>query len=175
MKIRLILVSAFLGGAIIMFSCGGGDERTRVSPQTLPDPAPIITSPDAGASGELSSKSNPYAELPLELLTIHFDYDKYDLTPEALEILAVNAEALSNHFGAVIKVEGHCDERGTDEYNLALGQRRAQAVQDYLIKYGIDPAAISIITFGESKPADRGHNEWAWAKNRRADFVVLSE
>ena len=174
MKIRSILASAFLGGVITIFGCGGGEE-IKVSPKTLPGPEPIVKSSDASAIDELSDRSYQYARLPLELLTIHFDYDKCDLTPEALEILAVNAEALSDHSGAVIRVEGHCDERGTDEYNLALGQKRAQAVQNYMIKYGIDPATVSIITFGESKPADRGHNESAWSRNRRADFVVLSE
>jgi peptidoglycan-associated lipoprotein len=175
MKIKSILTSVFLGGAIIVFGCGGGNERTKVSPETLPDPESIVTSSDTQATGEISTESDPYARLPLELLTIHFDYDKYDLTPEALEILAVNAEALSNHPRAVIRIEGHCDERGTDEYNLALGQSRARAVRDYLMEYGIDPPAVSIITFGESRPADPGHNEQAWARNRRADFVVLSE
>ncbi len=174
MKIRSILVSAFLGGVIIIFGCGG-NEGTKVSPQTLPDPKPIVRSSDTPPVDEPSDGIDQYARLPLELLTIHFDYDKYDLTSEALEILSVNAEALSDHSRAVIRVEGHCDERGTDEYNLALGQKRAQAVQNYLIKYGINPATVSIITFGESKPADRAHNERAWSRNRRADFVVLSE
>lgn len=175
MEIRFLLATIFLAGVIAIIGCGGGNEGTNISPRTLPDPRPIVKSSDVLAVDESSDGSDQYAELPLELLTIHFDYDKYDLTAEGLEVLAVNAEALLNHSGAVIRVEGNCDERGTDEYNLALGQRRAQAVENYLIKYGIDPAAISIITFGESKPADRGHNERAWLKNRRADFVVLSE
>lgn len=174
MRISLMLSSALLGGAIIICGCGD-DERVKVSPKTLPDPGPIVKSSDSPAVDEQSERYEQYSELPLELLTIHFDYDKYNLAPEALEILAVNAAALSNHPGAIIRVEGNCDERGTDEYNLALGQNRAQAVQNYLIKYGIDPATISIITFGESMPVDRSHNERAWSINRRADFVVLSE
>jgi peptidoglycan-associated lipoprotein len=175
MKIGAKLALAFLGGTVVIFGCGGGNGGAIVSPKTLPDPRPIVKSSDVLAVNESSDESAQYAELPLELLTIYFEYDKYDLTPEILEILAINAEALSNHSQAIIRVEGHCDERGTEEYNLALGQKRAQAVQDYLIKYGIDPATISIITFGESIPVDRGHNERAWSSNRRADFVVLSE
>lgn len=174
MKIGSILASAFLGGTVVIFGCGGGNEGAKVTPKTLPDPRPIVKSSNALAVDD-PDLSDQYAELPLELLTIHFEYDKYDLTPEILEILAINAEALSNHSQAIIRVEGHCDERGTEEYNLALGQKRAQAVQDYMIKYGVDPATISIITFGESIPVDRGHNERAWSSNRRADFVVLSE
>jgi peptidoglycan-associated lipoprotein len=174
MKIRSIMVSAFVGGAIIKSGCGD-DGRVKVSPKTLPDPKPMTEASDVLAGDDLSGDPGQYPELPLELLTIHFEYDKYDLTSEALEILAFNAEALANNPRAIIRVEGNCDERGTEEYNLALGQRRAQAVQDYLIKYGIDPDAVSIITFGESRPADRGHNKSAWSRNRRADFVVLSE
>ncbi len=174
MKIGSTLALAFLGGTVVIFGCGGGNGGAKVSPKTLPDPRPIVKSSDALAVDD-ADLSGQYAELPLELLTIHFEYDKYDLTPGILEILSINAEALSNHSQAIIRVEGHCDERGTEEYNLALGQKRAQAVQDYLIKYGVDPAAISIITFGESIPVDRGHNERAWSSNRRADFVVLSE
>lgn len=174
MRIRSIMASAFVGGAIIISGCGD-DGRVKVSPKALPDPKPMTEASDVLAVDELSGDPGQYPELPLELLTIHFDYDKYDLTPEAFEILAVNAEALANNPGAIIRVEGHCDERGTEEYNLALGQKRAQAVQDYLLQYGIDPDAVSIITFGESRPADRGHNKGAWSRNRRADFVVLSE
>lgn len=174
MKIRSIMASAFVGGAIIICGCGD-DERVKVSPKTLPDPKPMTEASDVLAGDDLSGEPGQYPELPLELLTIHFDYDKYDLTPEGLEILAFNAEALANNPRAIIRVEGHCDERGTEEYNLALGQKRAQAVQDYLLQYGIDPAAVSIITFGESRPADRGHDKSAWSRNRRADFIVLSE
>ncbi len=174
MKIGSIMATTFFGGAIIIFGCGD-DERIKVSPKIMPGAEPIVKSSDSAAVNELSERYERYSELPLELLTIHFDYDKYHLAPEALEILAANAEALSNHSRAIIRIEGHCDERGTEEYNLALGQNRAQAVQNYLIKYGIDPGTISIITFGESRPVVRSHNEGAWSRNRRADFVVLSE
>lgn len=174
MKIGSTLALAFLGGTVVIFGCGGGNEGAKVTPKTLPDPGPIVKSSDALAVDN-PDRPDQSARLPLELLTIYFEYDKYDLTPEILEILAINAEVLSNHSQAIIRVEGHCDERGTEEYNLALGQKRAQAIQDYLIKYGIDPATISIITFGESIPVDRAHNEGAWSRNRRADFVVLSE
>jgi len=107
--------------------------------------------------------------------TIHFDFDKYDLTAEARDILAANAASLAEHPDAVIRIEGNCDERGTDEYNLALGEKRAQAARDYLVNYGIDASKITIISYGESKPVDTGHNEDAWSKNRRDDFTVISE
>ncbi len=109
------------------------------------------------------------------MVTIHFEFDRYDLTPEARDIMAANARAMADRGAAVIRVEGHCDERGTDEYNMALGEKRANAARDYLVNYGIDPSKISIISYGESKPADFGHNEEAWGKNRRSDFKVISE
>jgi peptidoglycan-associated lipoprotein len=106
---------------------------------------------------------------------IHFEFDKYDLTPEARDIMAENARQLADRPEAVIKIEGHCDERGTEEYNLALGEKRAKTAKDYLVNYGIDESMISIVSFGESRPIDPGQNEEAWAKNRRADFIVISE
>ena len=112
---------------------------------------------------------------PLEMATIYFEFDKYNLTDEARDIMAGNAVALSEHPDAVIRIEGHCDERGSDEYNMALGEKRAATARDYLINYGFNADNLSIISYGESRPVDPGHNEEAWAKNRRAEFIVISE
>lgn len=109
------------------------------------------------------------------LKRIHFDFDKYDIRLEDTEILKQNAAVL-NRFPAVkIQIEGHCDERGTGEYNLALGERRASSAKKYLISQGVDEKRISTISYGKEKPLDSGHNEVAWAKNRRDEFVVLSK
>jgi peptidoglycan-associated lipoprotein len=112
---------------------------------------------------------------PLQLSTIYFDYDKSDIRSDAREILSQNARSLSDHPTAVIRIAGHCDERGTDEYNMALGERRATAAKEYLVNYGIDGSKVSTISYGESQAADMGHSEDAWAKNRRAEFQVVSE
>jgi peptidoglycan-associated lipoprotein len=114
---------------------------------------------------------------PLELNTIYFDYDKYNLTPEAQTMLANNAKglAMDDYAGVTVRIEGHCDERGSDEYNMSLGEKRAATARDYLVNYGIDPKRISIISYGESRPVDPGHNEAAWAKNRRDVFIKVSE
>jgi len=111
----------------------------------------------------------------LNLVTIHFEYDQFKMTPEALDIMADNAEQLWNHPRSIILIEGHCDERGTEEYNLALGEKRAREVREYLLKYGINSDRISIISYGESMPSDYNHGDKAWAKNRRAEFAVLSK
>jgi len=103
---------------------------------------------------------------------IYFDFDKFNLTPDARKVLAEKASFLNAHPEIKIKIEGHCDERGTREYNLALGERRAKSAQDYLVFLGINPTRVSTISYGEERPVDPGHNEEAWTKNRRAHFVV---
>jgi peptidoglycan-associated lipoprotein len=106
------------------------------------------------------------------LQRIFFDFDQYVLTPQAREILAGNAAYLKANPEVSVRIEGHCDERGSDEYNLSLGERRAQSAQKYLISLGIDSSRLDVISYGEEKPLDPGNNEEAWAKNRRAEFVV---
>jgi len=105
---------------------------------------------------------------------IHFGFDRYDLTPKAREILSQNAELLHKHSQIEIQIEGHCDERGTTEYNLALGERRSNSTKQYLMSLGISPDRIATISYGEEMPADPRHNEDAWAKNRRAHFIILA-
>ena len=109
------------------------------------------------------------------LKDIHFNFDKYDIRPGDVEILKGNAALLAKFPNIKFQVEGHCDERGTVEYNLALGERRANSAKRYLISLGIPENRISAISYGEEKPFDPGHNEEAWAKNRRAHFVILSK
>jgi peptidoglycan-associated lipoprotein len=107
-----------------------------------------------------------------KLSPIHFDYDKYNLTGQAISILSQNAETLMEKPDLDITIEGHCDERGTDEYNLALGEKRAQAARDFLVNFGIAKSRISVISYGEERPIDPNHTEEAWAKNRRAEFKI---
>jgi peptidoglycan-associated lipoprotein len=108
------------------------------------------------------------------LKDIHFQFDQYDLSEEARKILTEDAKVLSNHPSLRIQIEGHCDERGSNEYNLALGERRAMGAKLYLIKLGVQENRLSTISYGEERPVDPGHNEEAWAKNRRCHFVILS-
>jgi len=104
------------------------------------------------------------------LQRIHFDFDQFSLSPEARQTLSANADYLRSHPAIKIKVEGHCDERGSDEYNLALGDRRAQATSDYLVSLGISGSRLATISYGEEVSLDPASNETAWAKNRRAEF-----
>ena len=105
--------------------------------------------------------------------TVYFDFDKSDLRQDARNALTKNAETLlKSNRTAKIKIEGHCDERGSAEYNLALGERRATSALQYLVTLGVKPDRLSIISYGKEKPAVQGHDEEAWAKNRRAEFVI---
>ncbi len=108
------------------------------------------------------------------LQDVHFAFDRYDLSSRSREILARNAEFMLKFPEAKIQIEGHCDERGTNEYNLALGMRRATASRRYLLSLGVPPDRLSTISYGEELPIDPRHNEDAWSKNRRAHFVILS-
>ena len=108
------------------------------------------------------------------LKDIYFDFDRYDVRSQDTETLKQNAALLTKYPNVKIQVEGHCDERGTQEYNLALGERRANSAKRYLASLGIPSDRVSIISYGEERPFDPGHTEEAWAKNRRAHFVILS-
>jgi peptidoglycan-associated lipoprotein len=109
----------------------------------------------------------------LQIPDIQFDFDKYNLKPEAQEILKTGAAAYLKYREYKLVVEGHCDERGTVEYNLALGQKRADEAGKYLGDLGVEKERIKTISYGKEMPLDNGHDEAAWAKNRRAHFVVF--
>ena len=106
---------------------------------------------------------------------IYFDFDKTILLPEAREVLRKKAIWLQNHPDVSVIIEGHCDERGTNEYNIALGERRAESAKAYLMNLGIPGSRITTISYGEERPVDPSNNEEAWAKNRRAHFVIETQ
>jgi len=112
-------------------------------------------------------------EAPLKM--IHFDFDRYFIREDAKPVLEENAQWLKKFPSVKILIEGHCDERGTEEYNLALGEKRAKATFDYLVSLGISSDGMKIISYGKSQPLDPGHSEAAWAKNRRAQFTIIAK
>lgn len=140
-----------------------GDMAQPAAP-TTPTVAdkPMDTDPQGSDSGKIAG-----------LNTVHFEYDKDRLTGEAKKQLGENAEWIKGHANYTIQVEGHTDARGSIEYNLALGERRAKSVKTYLQGLGIDPKRVTIISYGKEKPVDNGDGEAAWGKNRRANFVPL--
>jgi peptidoglycan-associated lipoprotein len=106
------------------------------------------------------------------LKDIYFDFDKSEIRPDAARILAANIDWMKSNPAALILIEGHCDERGTNEYNLALGDRRAKATLRYLMAHGVAEARITTISYGEERPVCVGHTETCWAKNQRAHFLT---
>ncbi len=106
---------------------------------------------------------------------IYFDFDSSALSDQARKTLTSNADYLRKSAAAKLRIEGNCDERGSAEYNIALGEKRAEAAKNYLVTMGIPADRLATISYGKEKPADPGHDESAWAKNRRDDFTILAK
>ncbi len=143
----------------------------QVTQPVVPEPQPVMPQVEQ----EVTQAVIPSLEEEItafELRDIYFDFDKFNLKPEAKLVLSEKAAFLNAHPEISIRIEGHCDERGTAEYNLALGDRRAKSALDYLVFLGINPTRVSSISYGEERPVDPGHNEEAWSKNRRVHFDV---
>jgi peptidoglycan-associated lipoprotein len=138
---------------------------TAPSPSMTPSPVAPSTSPSTTppAPSEFTANAN--------LKDIFFDFDKYDIRPNDAKTLDTNATWLKSNDNLVL-IEGHCDERGTNEYNLALGERRAKATMNYLVAQGVQASRITIISYGKERPTCTEHSEACWAQNRRAHFLV---
>lgn len=123
-------------------------------------------------SEKMAAERTESAKVRFENEDIHFEFDSIRLTPVAQEILTQKAAWLRANPKAEVKIEGHCDSRGTNEYNLALGEGRAQSAKAFLADLGIDPSRLTTISYGEERPIDRAQTEEGWAKNRRVHFVI---
>jgi peptidoglycan-associated lipoprotein len=146
----------------------GGCARPVVRPSA---PGAGMGPPPPGLPGGAVAEGDIQA-VQAQLKLIYFDYDAYALSPQAQTDLQYNAEILRRASQVSLVAEGHCDERGTAEYNLALGDRRARAVVDYLVGLGLSPKRFSTVSYGAELPVDPAHNEAAWAKNRRVYLGV---
>ena len=138
------------------------------------EPEPEITkpAPEPVESSDLDEMIRRQNETRGILKTVYFQFDEYDLQPDAIATLKANADWIKKNTRYRVVVEGHCDERGTIEYNLELGAKRAKAVVDYLANLGVDAGRLRTISYGEERPANPGHDEAAWSKNRRAEFTL---
>ncbi|MBN2226360.1 MAG: peptidoglycan-associated lipoprotein Pal [candidate division Zixibacteria bacterium] len=168
-KVYLIALLGIL--ALFLASCGG---PPKPEPQQ-----PVITEPEPEPEPEPVPEPEPEPEPVLitesDFQIVYFDFDKFNLVDSAKRALDNNARVLKSNPNVVVMIEGHCDERGTIEYNLSLGEKRANAAMQYLKDLGISGSRMKTISYGKEKPADPGHNERAWAKNRRAIFKVMSQ
>ncbi len=164
-------------------------EQKVTATQTAPVAAPVAQADDdaarrakeqadreaalkAQAAKDAAAKRNAAALADLNIQNIYFDFDKSSIRPDAREILKANTEIFTKNNSAAIVIEGYCDERGTAEYNMALGERRAQEAKKYLVNLGINASRVETISYGEEKPANAAHDEAAWAQNRRAQFLL---
>lgn len=149
----------------------------KVEPaKPVEQPKPVENANEIKPAQEMAQTAAPETEPAAEssFETVYFDFDKSDLRQDARDALSKNAALILKSFpGAKIQIAGNCDERGSAEYNLALGERRAKSAEKYLITLGVKAENLSIISYGKEKPAVTGNDEAAWAKNRRDEFVVL--
>lgn len=151
---------------------------TAAAVTTPPAPAPVVEAAPAAAPAAVTAA--PVAPPPApkefearaELRAIHFDFDKYAIRPGDAKILDANADWLKSNPDSLVLIEGHCDERGTNEYNMALGDRRAKATMNYLLSRGVQSTRMSTISYGEERPLCTEHNESCWSQNRRAELKV---
>jgi len=185
------LLIVLVCGLFIFSGCA--EKKAVVQDETVqqaqqPQQAPTVTDDEAArrakeqadreaalkaqAAREAAMKKAAAALTDLNIQNIYFDFDRSNIREDAREILKANAEIFRQKADAKIIVEGHCDERGTAEYNMALGERRAQETKQYLTNLGIDASRITTISYGEERPADDRSTEDAWAMNRRAQFVL---
>ena len=153
---------------------------TTVAPTKPPAPAepvkePVVVAPAAITEDRVSTATLDEINRNSPLKPIFFDYDRSDISAESQRILDANAEVMKRNPTWVITIEGHCDERGTAEYNLALGERRAEAARAYLVTLGIDGKRLRAVSYGKEFPFDPGHDETAWSRNRRAHFVITAK
>ncbi len=152
--------------------------EVKVEPTPTPVPVPVeepIAAPIAEPVAEALPADLEELNKKGYLKDIFYDYDLYDVKADQRDAMAANAEWLKKWPAVKIQVEGHCDERGSNKYNMALGDKRANAARDYLVSLGIDASRITTLSYGEERPFVEGQTEDAWSQNRRAHFVVTAK
>lgn len=167
---------------VMAMSFGCAKKQVAVTPENASGSA-VVEAPVEENTGSMDATAQAQeAQLAEEMAAaavvmadapIYFDFDKFDIKPEYRTVLKHNAMMLKKYSMMRILIAGHTDSRGTSEYNLALGERRARAVQDYLIVLGVPATQLEIVSYGEERPSVEGSSEAAWAKNRRAEFTLI--
>jgi peptidoglycan-associated lipoprotein len=175
--VMLFLIPVFL----FTVSCAQKEvmDTTEETATTEPEKAPEETATEASKeveqpTADMSAEERAALAARNMFLSedIYFEFDKSTLDSMSQDILSRKADWMRDNPDVVVSLEGHCDERGTNEYNLALGERRAESAKSFLVDLGIDAYRISTVSYGEERPVDAGHNEEAWAKNRRARCLI---
>jgi peptidoglycan-associated lipoprotein len=193
MRIRSASAAILTGIVVTSLTLGGcAPKKPPVArplpppPATTPDappppapPAPVAETPVVTAppvvEDPMATRSIDELNRESPMRIVYYGYDSAELSAEGRAALDANAAVLKKYPAWTVTIEGHCDERGTAEYNLALGERRAVAAQAYLVALGIPASRVKIVSYGKEFPFDPGHDEAAWAKNRRAHFVITGK
>ena len=157
----------FLLGLIVVALMAFGTTACRKKSTGVSGSGGAVTGGDQGAARAAAIQA-----VQSRLQTVYFAYDSHNLSSDAQASLSANANLIEQYPVVQIQIQGHCDERGAEEYNLALGDNRARAINDYLVNLGASPARLSMISFGEERPVDPGHDESAWRLNRRGEFIA---
>ena len=173
MRIRSVSILLGATAALLLVLGASGCARKAVKAPPTPATPPPTTTPieTTSPSSQMPAVPTP-AVTSTDLLPAFFDFDSYALRSDARAALDQDAKLLRERTEVQITIEGHCDERGTVEYNLALGEKRARAARDYLVAAGVAGPRIQIVSYGKERPFEDGHNEAAWAKNRRAHLIL---
>jgi peptidoglycan-associated lipoprotein len=173
---RNIRTAVLVMGMVAIGACGKKQPEMQPQPSAPPPAQPQPSQPTAPMADRDAAEREAEARRLAAILEqiVHFDYDEATIRTDAQELLAAKVPVLRSNTAIRIRVEGHADERGSVEYNLALGMRRANAVRDYLTGFGIDASRIETTSFGEDLPMAQGSTESAWSLNRRAEFSVTA-
>lgn len=155
---------------LTLFLLLGGCAKKTPPPEDIN--AQVAPAAQAAAANENASVSEAVAKMIANFKRVQFEFDSFKLTPESRTALEDNADIMKVHPEVKIEIQGHADERGTSEYNLALGEKRALALRQYITTLGVESARVDTISYGEERPLDEGNGETAWSKNRRAEFRV---
>jgi len=178
MAMRPVLSNVTLVALILTFLFVGCSKEEPPPPTAEAQPRPVAPPPPPPAPTPIPPPGPSISQQAFQEFQnqdIYFDFDKYDLRTDARTSLDRKASFLNQNSSVRVQVEGHCDERGTNEYNMALGERRANAAKQYLTTAGISAGRLSTISYGEERPLDPSHTEAAWARNRRAHFVITGQ
>jgi len=172
---RMILRTTFVALAILLTVAGCATKQAPAPPpappqqQEPPPPTPPVQTPPT------QPETPPVPQVTTDSFApVYFDFDSYNLREEGRAALDINAKLLRDNLSVQVTIEGHCDERGTAEYNQALGERRAMAARDYLVAAGISEARLRIVSYGKERPFATGSDEASWQQNRRAHFTIRS-
>ena len=169
---RRVLVTCVLAIGMIASGCA---KKSMQAPPTPPAPPAQKETPATPPKGKETKDETPAPSKVIgsgDFEPAFFDLDAYVLRDDARTALDHDGKLLRDNAGVKLTIEGHCDERGTAEYNQALGEKRAQAARDYLVNAGIEGSRLQVISYGKERPFDTGHDDSAWSKNRRANFVT---